>query len=75
MPSYIMPHETISKTTGYKWLLKVSEELVKKYAFGTSEIATLVKQTDDLHQALGKHFCCRFDDCTQTYVHHSWRVK
>ena len=74
-PSIIMPDDTVSKTTKQKSLLELCEQFVERYVFWQSEVQNLVEQTQELQDDSDQPFMCRAEECEETYVYHSARVR
>ena len=72
-----MPDTTVSKRIRAKWLLEIREELVKKFAFTTDDLTSLVAQTTELEVAINQdsHWICHGDSCGRRYACHSGRVR
>lgn len=74
-PNYILPDDTVSKSTQGKWLLDLCESFIDKYVFGSDNIECLVQQTHELELASLGHYNCRVEGCNKVFVYHSGRVR
>lgn len=74
-PDCDVPSPNEEKSKRRKWLTDLCLEYVEKYICNTNEVTVLVEQIRELHKAHEQPFRCRQQDCEQTYVYHSGRVK
>lgn len=70
-----MPNKDTPKTIRQKWFLDICKGVVDKYVFGSSDVNTLVEETQKLQDALAAEFICRAPTCNAKYIHHSRRVR